>query len=74
MATRIKTGSEIEWSPPQVVWETDYIDTPMVSYDVSSDGQYLYVVKSSEEIPSSKLHVIENWFEELKQRVPTGKN
>jgi len=44
-------------------------------YDISSDGRRLMVVlpeKEEEEPPesSTQIHVVVNWLEELKQRVP----
>ena len=46
-ATRVTTTPELRWDPdpPRVVFETDFVDTPGVSYDVSPDGQRLLVVK-----------------------------
>jgi hypothetical protein len=45
------------------------------NYDVSPDGQRFLMVKSAEQSSSSSLTqivVVQNWFEELKRRVPTG--
>ena len=63
---------QIEWDPPQRVFETDFLDTPGRSYDVSPDGQRLFVVKSAREPTVSKLVFVLNWFEELKAKVPAG--
>ena len=63
---------QIEWEPPQRVFETDFLDTPGRSYDVSPDGQRLFVVKSAHEPTVSKLVFVLNWFEELKAKVPAG--
>jgi hypothetical protein len=63
---------QIEWEPPQRVFETDFLDTPGRSYDVSPDGQRLYVVKSAHEPTVSKLVFVLNWLEELKAKVPAG--
>jgi hypothetical protein len=38
-------------------------------YDLAPDGRFLMVKRSAEEQP--RLHVVLNWQEELKQRVPT---
>ena len=44
-----------------------------LNYDVTSDGQRFLMLKPVvEEIPVEMV-VILNWFEELKQRVPTGR-
>ena len=44
------------------------------SYDVSPDGQRFLMIKESEEATTlAQIVLVQNWFEELKQRVPTGK-
>jgi len=43
---------------------------------VSPDGQRFLMIKPAEQNSSSSLTqivVVQNWFEELKQKVPTGK-
>jgi hypothetical protein len=47
----------------------------MPNYDVSPDGQRFLMVKSSEQEAAAptQINVVLNWFEELKQKVPTGK-
>jgi hypothetical protein len=50
--------------------------SPLASfYDVSADGQRFLMLKPSEsaEAPSTQINVVLNWFEELKQKAPTGK-
>ncbi len=71
MVVRVSTSPQLQWEPPQLVFETEYVDTPGVSYDLSSDGQYLYVVKSAHPPDPTRLHVVQNWFEELERLVPT---
>jgi len=45
------------------------------SYDVTPDGQRFVIVQEATRPPAhvSQLILVENWFEELKARVPTGK-
>jgi hypothetical protein len=44
------------------------------AYDVSPDGQRFLMVKATEQASSAtQINVVLNWFEELKQKVPTGK-
>ena len=44
------------------------------NYDVSPDGQRFLMVKTEvQEQSASRINVVLNWFEELKQKVPTGK-
>jgi hypothetical protein len=45
------------------------------NYDVSPDGQRFLMLKPVEqaEAAPTRINVVLNWFEELKQKVPTGK-
>jgi hypothetical protein len=43
------------------VFQTDYLETPGRSYDVSPDGQRLLVVKRAEPDIRDRIHVITNW-------------
>jgi hypothetical protein len=43
-------------------------------YDVSADGQRFLMLKPTEQAQAAtQIVVVQNWFEELKQKVPTGK-
>ena len=45
------------------------------SYDVSLDGQRFLMLKASEQTQeTTQINIVQNWFEELKQKVPAGKN
>ena len=46
------------------------------NYDVSKDGKGFLMIKQVDERPTpvTRLKVVANWFEELKNRVPTEKN
>jgi len=70
MVVRVSTSPQLQWEPPELAVETEYVDTPGVSYDVSSDGRYLYVIKSAHPPDPTRLYVVQNWFEELKRIVP----
>ena len=61
-----------EHSELQLLFEGDYINVGGRSYDVSSDGEKFLLIKPIEEQETvAELHVVENWFEELKRLVPT---
>ena len=49
---------------------------PMRCYDVAPDGQRFYVPKSVAPLPPAPvvthINLIQNWFEELKAKVPAG--
>ena len=45
------------------------------NYDIHPDGKrFLMIKRSQEDVPTTELIVVENWSEELKRRVPAGKN
>ncbi len=63
-ATRVTTTPELRWDPdpPRLVFETDFVDTPGVSYDVSPDGQRLLVVKpAGPPVVQNQISLIVNW-------------
>ena len=45
----------------------------MKPYDVAPDGQRFLLVRKEEGSDPTQINVVLNWFEELKQRVPTGR-
>jgi Tol biopolymer transport system component len=64
-ATRVTTTTELRWDPdpPRVVFETDFVDTPGVSYDVSPDGQRLLIVKpAGPPVVQNQISLIVNWL------------
>ncbi len=66
--SRVTTKPELRWETPKLAFETDFIDTPGVSYDVSSDGQKLYVVKRTRQPVTDEIRVVQNWFEEFREK------
>lgn len=61
MSVEIRTEPELTWSAPRVAFETDFVDTMGRSFDVSSDGQRLYVIKQPNPPDGSRINVITNW-------------
>ncbi len=41
------------------------------SYDISPDGSRFLMLEMAPDPPMNKLHVVLNWFEELRRNVPT---
>jgi WD40 repeat protein len=62
-SSKITTSPEFHWDPPRLVFETDFVDTPGLSYDISPDGQRLLVVKPAQPDVQNKIHVMANWFQ-----------
>jgi len=70
----VSISSEPEFSPgaPQLLFEGLYNDVPGLSYDVTPDGQRFLVLKPEyDDSEVRELHVVTNWFEELKRLVPS---
>jgi hypothetical protein len=57
-----------QWSPTQVLR-----DCVRQNFDVSPDGQRFLMLKSAAASAPRQLHLVVNWFEELKRLVPAGK-
>jgi Tol biopolymer transport system component len=72
-AVPIETESAFRAGRPVVLFEGKF-HLPEVSfpqYDVTSDGERFVMVQDLESWPT-EVHIILNWFEELKSRVPAG--
>jgi Tol biopolymer transport system component len=77
MAVDIATQPGFIVGKPRMVFEGPYMPTPatLPNYDVSPDGQRFLMVKPNEQAQAAptQINVVLNWFEELTQKVPTGK-
>ena len=78
MAVEIATHPGFVPGKPRMLFEGPYVATPFTSpyYDVAPDGQRFLMLKPTEpaQAAPTQINVVLNWFEELKQKVPTGKN
>ena len=81
MAVEVDTTVSFQASVPRLLFAGDYDRDNSAggiggasNYDVSLDGQRFVMVKaeqqSGEAGASPQFHVVLNWFEELKERVP----
>lgn len=76
MAVEITTQPTFSAGKPKMVFAGHYRPTGVAhpNYDVLPDGQRFLMVKDVEEAPAiTQINLVQNWFEELKQRVPPGK-
>jgi Tol biopolymer transport system component len=77
MAVDIATQPGFTAGKPRTLFEGRYelARVPINNYDVSPDGQRFLVLKPVEQAQSAptQINVVLNWFEELKQKVPTGR-
>jgi dipeptidyl aminopeptidase/acylaminoacyl peptidase len=73
MVVETTTRPRFSAGNPKVLFEGPYATYQSVpNYDVTADGQRFLMTKGGEEA-RAEINVVLNWFEELKQKVPTGK-
>jgi serine/threonine-protein kinase len=77
MAVEITTQPGFSAGTPRMLFEGRYEQppVPLHNFDVSHDGQHFLMLKpvEQEQAAPTQINVVLNWFEELKQKVPTGK-
>jgi hypothetical protein len=72
MVVPISMEPEFKAGTPKMIFKGPYINVAGFSYDVSPDGNRLLVLKPQYDDSKVKvLHVVTNWFEELKRLVPS---
>ena len=75
MAVDIQTQPTFSAAKPEMLFEGNYWKwSPAPSYDITPDGQRFVMIKEGgpESEAPAQINIVLNWFEELKQRVPTG--
>jgi serine/threonine protein kinase/Tol biopolymer transport system component len=74
----VQTGHVLSASKPRLLFIAQGYSGmgPVRTWDISPDGRRFLVVKMEERKsrPVTELVLVQNWFEELKRLVPTGKN
>jgi Tol biopolymer transport system component len=76
MVVDVTPGESIGVSRPRLLFEGNYASESERNYDVHRDGTRLLMLKAADSAAGTgrlRLHVVFNWFEELKERVPTGR-
>ena len=74
MSVAVQTQPDFSAETPKFMFEGSYLNVPGVSYDVAPDGQrFMMLEESVKQPPTTRLNVVLNWFEELKQRAPAVK-
>jgi hypothetical protein len=74
LAVDVSARPSFSAGKPRVLFEGRYVRAQgsLPDYDVSPDGQRFLMLKSVEQ-PATQINIVLNWFEELKEKVPTGK-
>jgi eukaryotic-like serine/threonine-protein kinase len=73
MAVPVTTAPAFAIGTPRLLFEGPFrIDGPFRGYDVTADGQRFLMVRAIERPPErvSQMVFVQNWFEELRARVP----
>ena len=73
-AVPITTDPDLEVGEPELLFEGNYFLCSYWGrvYDISLDGeQFLMVSETEQEVNPRHYNVVLNWFEELKQLVPS---
>ena len=78
MAVEVTTQPTFSAGKPRLLFEGQYLSVQTgltnTAYDVSPDGQRFLMVKEiGRTVSTTQINVVQNWFEELKQKAPTGK-
>jgi serine/threonine-protein kinase len=74
----VRPGAAFDYSKPQALFDvsTTYLSgAPFRRFDVSADGKQFLMVKSltpAEAATRRSIVVVQNWFNELKARMPAG--
>jgi serine/threonine-protein kinase len=61
----VRTKPAFDWSPPRMILQTQFNDSPGPSFSLSPDGQRILVVKRKEDRPRNTIHVIHGWLSQL---------
>ncbi len=73
-AVDVRTDGGFRAGKPRLLFERSgyYRGSPIRDYDLSADGQRFLMVKLEQRTPTpiTEITLIENWFEELKAKVP----
>jgi Tol biopolymer transport system component len=75
MVVEIESATSFRAGTPRLLFEGQYRTTvPFRNYDIAPDGQRFIMTTRSgpPEPPTTQMHVILNWAEELKRLVPTN--
>jgi eukaryotic-like serine/threonine-protein kinase len=78
MAVEVTTQPTFSAGKPKLLFEGQYLSVQVgltnTDYDISPDGQRFLMVKEiGRSVSTTQINVVQNWFEELKQKAPTGK-
>jgi serine/threonine-protein kinase len=74
MAVEVQRGKTLQVGKPRMLFEGPYQPTPIGRmYDVAPDGRRFLMIQPQDvkEPPITQIVLVQNWFEELRRRVPS---
>ena len=71
MAVALETSAEFRAGKPRQLFEGPFEAHIFPNYDISPDGDRFVMVRTDSNAPG-EIHVVLNWFEELRRLVPTN--
>jgi serine/threonine-protein kinase len=74
MVASVQTKPDFRAQTPRLLFENYFINVPGLSHYVSPDGQRQVMIQPVGQETPKQINIVLNWFEELKQHVPTGKS
>jgi len=71
MVADVRLLPEFEAAKPRLLFEApfDSAGTLHAGYDAGPDGASFVMIRTEKESTASEIHVVLNWFEELKERL-----
>ena len=72
----VETDGELKLGQPRLLFEGPYFTNLWApNYDVSADGRRFLMLQEIDlpPEPARQIHIVQNWFEELKRRCPAGR-
>ena len=71
MGVAVQTQPTLVAGTPRLLFEGPFVSESGTVYDVTPDGRFVMIRLGESEAPVTQIAVVQNWFEELKRRVPT---
>ncbi len=72
MAVAIQTQPTFVAGAPRLLFEGSHVADADYALDVAPDGRFIMIKTGQTEAPAMQIAIIQNWFDELKRRVPTN--
>ncbi len=75
MVVTVETVSELSASVPEELFSGRFESSiEAANYDITPDGDRFIMIETDKESEPTQIHLVHNWFEELKRLVPTEKD